>query len=218
MTSSTQHRFYAESHPHAVEWLQLFIKDCARRIDMHDQTLTRLRASIAATEAEQQAVREAQNQAQVTLDSFATAETTVLGLQSLAAQWGQGPRLHTVPDQPSAPASGVPTADQQPEGTEADTALYETPSKPPVVITGERSLEILTIMSERSDDRWSAGEVTKKLGEPEDDAGVSRVRTRLDYLCRRGVLEKIESPKARKATQPGEAYVHYRISAAWTTS
>ncbi|MFI6940378.1 hypothetical protein ACIBI4_13985 [Streptomyces sp. NPDC050418] len=208
MRSTTDHPGGAESASdagHSSQWLPTFIQHCREIIEAHDATLERLRASVAAVEAERQQVRDAQSEAQLAQETIEGAMQRMQALKDSAASWMKVPPPRAASDAPGAPGNTGPEEPQSSAGEATE----------PIKITGERSLQLLRLLSSRPQHAWTTQEVAECLGEPTNDDGTRTIRTRLDYLCSKRILKKVQSPRKRNVAGQDNSYVRYRIAHAW---
>lgn len=195
-----------------TQWLRIYLRQCQERLRAQGAKLEQLHAAVAEVEADCARISRSHDEAQKALDSALTLENQVRHLQNTADQLLGTPRLQVVPDQ-AAHLDDEEKPAAPPLAPHCDPASEDCPDEP-ISVGGTRSRMILDVLATAPDREWTASEVTAMLGEPEK-AGRKRVRTGLDNLCGKGILEKIHGPRPKKIGTPGDSHVAYRIVRAW---
>lgn len=139
------------------------------------------------------------------------APSRLRAVLDLARQHGMGSQ--STPPPPGTPGTGPYPGDTEPESPapeepEARAAGPETTEGASVItIRSKRQQEILNVMAQRPDQRWSSEDLARALGIPQEPRARKSLRNTLRALTDSGALERL--------TREGDRHVYYRPRMNW---
>ncbi|MDF3141352.1 MULTISPECIES: hypothetical protein [unclassified Streptomyces] len=191
------------------------VQTVGQAVAERDETLHRLKESVASTQDERDLLDEARESAERLLEILATVKARAGSSPHDTASGHPQDADRPRPDE--TPASDIPPQ-RQGEDTPDSSAQTTTDHEGDAVkIQGEESQRLLETMTGKPGHAWSAREVAAALGNT-DRREVRRVRSGLTYLAFKGVLEKLGKTDPRRApepTGPGAPPVRYLIVKRW---